>query len=207
MWRKGQVEMISVVLISGIIISLVGFAYMFGMPLIEKRSTITQYGSAVKFMEDLDKKIVEMARSCTTQKGCDEKLTAPLSGQIRVDQKANSITYEFPVSQPLLTKDVIMLNTINPGEFTPYGETPGKLTMEGYSVPGAGYRLKFVLHYRELYNEEQKKSYKISLAPESPQAANGTSTINFYYAGTTRIQDAGYSQYDLLASNITMNIL
>lgn len=206
MSRKGQVEMVSLVLISGIIISLVGFAYMFGMPLIEKRSTITQYDSAVKFMEDLDRKIVEMARSCTTQKGCDEKVTAPLTGQIMLDQKANSITYELPISQPLLTKDRIMINTINPGEFAPYGETPGVLTMEGFTAAG-GHRLRFVLHYRELYNEDQKKSYRISLASETPQGANGTSTVGFYYSGTARLPDAGYSQYELLVSNITMNIL
>lgn len=205
--RKAQVQVVSLVLVSGIIISLIGFAYMFGMPLIEKRSTITQYVSAVKFMEDLDRKIVDIARTCREVGGCEDRIEAPIRGLIYLNASTNSITYEFPISQPLVTRDKILINTINPDtRYAAYGETPGVITMEGVSE-GSVYRLRFNLLYRELYNDDQEKSYKINLTA-SERGDSGTTSLIIFYNGFQEVPGGSlYRGYDLVYSKIGMNIL
>ncbi|NIO20398.1 MAG: hypothetical protein GTN76_06565 [Candidatus Aenigmarchaeota archaeon] len=197
--RIGQTQAVTLVLISGIVIALAGAAYMWGKPMIEKRTTITQFTSAVRFMEDLDKKIVEVARSCVTPGACEESLTLPISGFISVDPTNNTITYEFVVTQPLITEGEIPINTGNIGEVAAYGETPGVIKMTG-DRSGSVYKLKFTLHYRELYNEKQARGYKIKLEGSS----TGTSRILITYSGSETQSNQGWYGGDLILSKMAV---
>jgi len=199
--RSAQTQAITL-LISGIVIALAGAAYMWGKPMIEKRSTITQFTSAVRFMDDLDKKIVEIARSCSTPEACEESISLPIKGLVGVDAVNNTMTYEFVITQPLLTEDEIPINTGNTGEVAAYGETPGVIRMKGEKT-GSIYKLRFTLHYRELYNERQGRGYKIKLQG----GGSGTSKIMITYSGSETLTGQGWYGGDLIISKMDIQVV
>ena len=203
--RKAQTEAITLVLISGIIIALVGVAYMWGRPMIEKRSVVTQFTSAVKFMEDLDSKIVGMAGSCSFEGACEDSLVLPVPGLITLDEAANTITYRFHVNQPLITKGEVLFNTIDNSTVARYGETPGVLSLTGNSTQGGLYELIFTLRYRELDSDEPWRGYKIQLVKSGK--ASGSSRISFSYGGSDTMQEAARNNGDLILSKIEVQAL
>ncbi|MEM5871779.1 MAG: hypothetical protein QW051_02820 [Candidatus Aenigmatarchaeota archaeon] len=197
--KKAQTEAIALVLIAGIIISLASAAYMWGKPMIEKRSVITQFSSALRFMEELDKKIVSIAGSCSSIGSCEDTLTLPVNGLISVDDANNRIVYEFVVSQPLLTKGEIFFNTGDNSSVARYGETPSIISLKGEKKDGQ-YMLIFYLRYRELDSYEPWKGYIIQLNSEGKKT--GTNKIMISYDGSETKTSGAHHKGDLLVSKI-----
>jgi hypothetical protein len=75
---KGQ-ETISVILITGILLGLVGSVYLWGVPLIEKNTDISVLENAEEFMNNLDAKIKNVATH-----GGREQIEIPL-GRVYFD--------------------------------------------------------------------------------------------------------------------------
>ncbi|MCK5023111.1 MAG: hypothetical protein KAS04_02985 [Candidatus Aenigmarchaeota archaeon] len=119
--RKAQTQAITLVLITGIVISLVGFAYSWGKPMIDKRSVVADFTIAVRFMEDLDEKIVDMAGTCSYGGTCEDVLELPVPGLISLDEETNTIIYQFAVSEPLIMGGEIVFNTLDEGDVARYG--------------------------------------------------------------------------------------
>jgi len=205
--RKAQTEAITLVLISGIVIALVGFAYTWGRPMIDKRSTVSQFTSAVKFMEDLDKKIVGMAGSCSFEGACEETLVLPVAGVIAIDEANNTIIYTVQVTQPLITKGEVLFNTADNASVARYGETPGVISLRGESQPGQQiiYNLVFSLRYRELDSDEPWRGYKIQLL--ETQKKSGNNKIIFSYSGPETQQGQARNNGDLIVSKIKVQPL
>jgi hypothetical protein len=197
---KAQTEAITLVLISGIVISLVGFAYAWGKPMIEKRSTLTQFTSAIRFMEELDNSIVGMAGTCSSAGSCEETLTLPVQGMITINETKNTISYTFFVNQPLLTRGEIFFNTADNGTVARYGETPGVISMIGSRYPSGVYELTFMSRYRELDSEEPWRGYLIKLVKSGKES--GTTKILISYDGTETQANAAYNHGDLVLSKI-----
>jgi len=202
--KKAQTQAITLVLISGIVISLAGTAYLWGKPLIEKRSTLTQFSSAVKFMKDLDKSIVDMAGTCSSRGACEEGFTLPVPGTMRLDTDTNSLIYEFQVAQPLATEDEIPLNTGNLGEIARYGETPGVLTLQGTKEEGIN-TLKFVLRYRELDNDQIFRGYRIEFKKSGK--LSGNDRLNIRYDGSETRSGAAANSGNLIVSKMIITFL
>jgi len=202
---KGQVSVISIVIVAFLVVSLIGASYMFAGPMVEKQSTISQHGSAGKFMLDLDKAIVDIARTCTTKDGCEERIRIPVPGSLGVDETANSIVYLIDSSQPLLTKAPVYLTPGNIDEIANYGEVqnPGYITMEGLQENRQN-KLKYVLHYRSLYNAEQGKTFNITLVGANEQ---GSDTVILTYMGTETTIGGGHQTSDLVNSKVNVQIL
>jgi hypothetical protein len=203
--NKAQTEVITLILISGIIISLTGFAYSWGKPVIEKRSVVTQFTSAVRFMEDLDARIVSMAGTCSSEGACEETLELPVPGLIVLDQAGNSIVYSFSVSQPLITRGEIVFNTADNATVARYGETPGVVSMRGES--GGGFHtLTFTLRYRELDSDEPWRGYKIQLLNQSG-TLSGSGKIIISYGGPETRAGRANNGGDLVLSKIRVQPL
>ncbi len=203
--NKAQTEAVTLVLISGIVISLVTFAWTWGQPMIQKRSTITQFTSAVLFMGDLDRKIVDMAGTCTSQGACEQMLEFPVPGMLTLDEAGNTIVYTIRVDQPLITKGEIFFNTADNGTVARYGETPGVLSMRGETLQ-AGYNLVFMLRYRELDSNEPWKGYRIQLLNQSGRLA-GSGRISISYGGTETRSGQAANGGDLVLSKIRVQPL
>ncbi|MCD6591315.1 MAG: hypothetical protein J7K72_05075 [Candidatus Aenigmarchaeota archaeon] len=198
---KAQTQAVTMIMITGVIIALVGAAYMWGKPMIDKRTTLTQFLSATRFMQTLDKKIVEMAGTCTTPGACRETLNLPIGGIIRLDEENNSIIYEFRVPQPMITRDKVLLNTIDNGTVARYGETPAVLSVLGYKPPGSNaYTLRFALRYRELDNDQINKGYKIILQKDGK--ASGNSKVLITYMGSAVENKGAANKGDLVITKI-----
>ncbi len=60
---KGAAEALSAILVTGILISVVGSVYFWGLPLIQKNKDIATLESAEKFMLNLDNKIKSISNS------------------------------------------------------------------------------------------------------------------------------------------------
>lgn len=198
--RKAQVQTITLVLIGGIIISLVGIAYTWGKPMIDKRSVMSQFTSGRKFMEDLNGKIVDIAGTCSFEGGCGETLKLPFPGALSIDEGNNSITYELMVSEPLLTDEEILINTGNPGEHVHYGETPGVISLKGDREGSGLYTLRYELHYRELSRHDPARGYVIELAKDG--TGKGTNGISVSYGRTETRSGEAHNGGDLVVSTI-----
>jgi len=163
---KAQTQVISVVLLTGIIISLVGTAYMWGKPLIEKRTTLTEFSSAMDFILELDKRITDLANSGSGSFYVDiPKGILRVVGYNENDPDNNSIIYEIPVSQPIAyNASTILLKTSSYDMIGMYGEAePRIITLNVISNDDGGYTLRFKIYYREL--DTQTAGYQIALNP------------------------------------------
>jgi hypothetical protein len=194
---KGQVSVISIILISGIVIALVGAAYMWGVPLIEKRSVMTEFQTAQNFMLGLNDRIVGMANSGAGR----ESLNLP-SGLIRVipysssDPDNNSIILELGVNQPMVFnqtpvylggatfEDVI-------SEAGTYGvSSPGVVSMTSVKDP-TGYIIRIKLHFRELDTKTvPQRGYKVLLETPTTSMETGTSAAAISFVKTETQQNA-----------------
>jgi len=197
---KAQTEAITLVLVSGIVISLVGVAYMWGKPMIDKRSVLTQFTAATRFMEELDSKIVTIAGTCSSAGGCEETLDFPVPGLISLNETSNTITYTIYVNQPLITGGEVLFNTADNGTVARYGETPGVISLKGRRQESGLYSLVFSVRYRELDSTEPWKGYKIKLLKSGK--SDGNTKILLSYDGTETQTGAAYNNGDLVVSKI-----
>ncbi len=206
--KRGQVSVISVVIIAFLVVSLVGGSYMFARPMIEKQGTLSQHASAAKFMADVDNAIVDIARSCVTEGGCEEKRTIPVDGSLVLDEGSNSLVYTVYSQQPLITEGKVILTPGNTDEVAEYGEVqnPGYILMEGISTGGQN-MVKYTLHYRSLYNEDQGKTYNITLEPAGSGREQGANTLMLNYGGTTTQVGTGPYSSDYVNSKVMVKIL
>ncbi|RLJ10366.1 MAG: hypothetical protein DRP15_00170 [Candidatus Aenigmatarchaeota archaeon] len=177
---KAQIQPISMVLVAGIVIAIIGTSLIWGIPLIEKRTTLADFSLAQSFILELDKKITEIA---STGSG-SYTLHIP-TGYLRVipygsnDPDNNSIILELVVKQPLILNGTIPIKTTSLVENETYGEAePRIITLTAESSGTGETRLKFKLHYRELDTTTLPlRGYKIAL--ESPLETTGDISITF----------------------------
>jgi hypothetical protein len=163
---KGQSSLISVVIIAGIVVSLVGASYMWAVPLIEKRSTIADYIMIENFMINLNDKIVEIANT-----GSGEATLSIPSGKVHafgygiIGKENNTLRLDFFVDRPLIGSDAsVPIDTSSLDYIGEYGMTePRIMTL---SAPEAGdlTHLYIDMRYREL-RSAKPQGYVISLCP------------------------------------------
>ncbi len=181
---KAQTQVITIVLISGIVISLLGTAYMWGIPLITKRTSITEFLSAEDFVVKLDQKIIDISAS----ESGETTLDMP-DGLIRVysydalDPLNNSLIFEFVTDQPLSTTNSnVILKTSILGDNATYGEAEPRIMSMSTGSYATGSKISLRLRYRELDTTTQPfRGYQISLVAGS---ISGTEQVILSYAGT-----------------------
>ena len=180
--RKAQVQAISLLLITGIVLSLAGAAYFWGKPIIEKRSTITDIATAESFMLQLNDIIIDVARN----KG-EKSLNIPslASASLFVNESENGIAFRFLSNQPMLTIDdksvpvPIQSKHIEPNGT--YGESPRVITLESRAYETA-FLMVIKLIYRELHTKAvPKMGYKIVMVSAGK---TGNSKVSVSYDGT-----------------------
>lgn len=81
---KGQQEAVSVVLITGILIGVVGSVYFWGLPLIQKNKDITVLKDSERFMGSLDDKIKSVANN-----GGRDQILIDVPGILVFDPQSN----------------------------------------------------------------------------------------------------------------------
>jgi len=189
---KGQVDIVSIIIITGVIIALIGTVYSWSVPLVNKGQADTIFRTATSFVRSLDSEVTRVANS-----GGEVSLDInPPGGLVRVipagspDPLENTIIFELPVSQPLAfdTADTYI------SEVT-FAETSGGTGTFGSSSPGiikfrvvplgSQWKAVYEIHYRTLEDKNTNKEYKITLNQGGEGVASGRSRINLRLEGTT----------------------
>lgn len=206
---KAQVQPITMIIIVGISVGLVGFAYGFGMPLIEKGSTISDYDLVLDFIKRLDSKIISVANSMAGEESIDiPKGLVTIIPHDAEDPDNNTIILEFVVPQPLVVDGDIYLDTRILGEVATYGfAEPRTIQLSGEWLETRRNILKLRLHYRELDTDvEPERGYKIML---NALTNTGTRRIVISFDSTKpqnpeRIVDGAKNGGELIATHINI---
>jgi hypothetical protein len=183
--RRGQVETISIILIAGIIISLAGAAYFWGKPAIEKRSTLADIANAKGFIVQLDKDIVEVAKSGGTRTVSIPKISG---SSISIDGAANEILFRFVTTQAMLDmgeegEGEVPVETSDWTDPGPYGGSPRVITLEA-KKEGQQYLMTLRLKYRELNTQDgtTPTGYKIVLEDGGSSAQGSPGAVSVFFS-------------------------
>jgi len=201
---KAQVNTLSIVLIAGIVVAMIAIAYAWGMPLIQKRTTITEFSTAQNFILSLDSKITDIANS-----GSGEFILDIPSGFVNVygygdgNPDNNSVVLEFVTDQPMITNaSNVLLKTNSFGEVGVYGESePRIITMSNEVSAASKNKMKLKLHYREL--DSETKGYKIAL---NPITRSGDIRIKGSFDRNVVQPNNASNQGDLVLTYITLEV-
>ena len=165
---RAQSNVISIVIIAGIIVALVGAAYVWAVPLIEKGVTVTDYDVIERFVLDTDKEIVKIANTGSgvlkleIPKGSMTLNPYSFSGNVN-----NTLTLDFVVSQPIVMEGgSIPVETGNLEYVGEYGTTEPRIMMLNRYPDTDKVHLNMTVFYREM-RSDSPKGYIIALCPVS----------------------------------------
>ncbi|MBM3304223.1 MAG: hypothetical protein FJY76_03925 [Candidatus Aenigmarchaeota archaeon] len=199
----GQTEAVSLVLISGIVVSLVGAAYFWGMPLIEKRAASTDFTSASNLITDINKKILSLANAGGGKAEIELSKPVTLVPAEAQDNNNNSLIVTYGVRQPIIYPSAeggtLYLGATNFGDASEsigvFGQSsPGVITVRQNVMPeGNYYILSTKLWYRQLRTSgAQVKSYVIKLCGDTDitdcnKQSSGTGKLILSFKSTETI--------------------
>lgn len=164
---KGQQQVITIIMLSGILIGVVSSVYFWGIPLIQKNRDVSVQESSETFMKNLNEKIKDVANI-----GGKEEIRIPIDGTIVFNATDQSLIFEIKTDGsiyaanaifPLEGKDCVLAE----GEWGQ--DEPESLCVYSRTLDSK-YIIQYILKYRTLSVEEvglEKKSYKIELSGES----------------------------------------
>ena len=181
--RRGQVETISIILVAGIIISLAGAAYFWGKPAIEKRSTLADIANAKAFVVQLDKDIVEVAKSGGTRTVSIPKIAG---SSLSVNTTGNEILFRFVTAQAMLDMQdgtgVVPVETFDEEAVGRYGGSPRIITLEAQKT-GQQYLMILRLKYRELNTKDPTapRGYQIVLEDGGSASEGSPGAVSVFF--------------------------
>ena len=102
--KKGQVEPLTAVMITGLIIGSVGTVYVWGTPLLEKREAETEMVGVENNLIELQNTMIDVENS---GQGSTERVTMdlPEDAELNIDTTTNSITVQDTTSEPIYAED------------------------------------------------------------------------------------------------------
>ena len=168
--RSGQVQPISIIIMTGIVVALVGVAYFWGVPLIQKRSSMSEFSNMERFISEVEHSITELARAGAGEVSLDVtdaliKLKPYDSGNGN-----NSLILEFVLEQPIIFPNTTFYlgatsfeDINNTGV---YGESSPSIVTLTESELGIMFKMDAEIIYRELLRSSApKRGYIIALCP------------------------------------------
>jgi len=205
-----QSNVISLVIIAGMVIAFAGAAYVWAVPLIEKRASVTEYDTVERFMLELNDKIVSIANTGSgtaalkIPKGNLNLKPYNFAGDVN-----NTLTLDFYVSQPLIVEGgSVPLKTSTLDYIGEYGNAEPRTILMS-RIPDTGkIHLNVTMRYREL-RSNVPKGYVIALCPVTDlegcqNEISGRNSIKVSYGGTfvvpRNIEDGG----ELLITKISI---
>lgn len=184
--RKGQSQIVSAVLITGILTMAVAVAYLWGVPLLQKSRDRSMIESTVSNLKELNSMIEKSA-----DRDVKNNLKFPLNdGTMKLNTSGNTITYQVYTKNAYVnTKNWTVINgesAIGVEEITNRSGA-GRLGRDNYGVfiaraekLGNEYLTTFKLVYRELIESGSDRGYRIDLTKGrrgKNETSGGTATI------------------------------
>ncbi len=186
---KAQVQAVSMVLITGIILALAGAAYFWGRPMIEKRATMTDISTAESFMLELDRQITETSRSGGTKAVNIPRIPG---ASVKVNGSGNEILFRFISSQPMLgageEKASVPVETYDLDPVGPYGGSPRIIILESEPIDNSQFLMTLRLRYRPLETSgDSPKGYRIEIVDGGMNNMGAPSRVAVSYLGTATV--------------------
>ncbi len=208
--RKAVVSPISLVLIVAIVLALIAAAYIWGLPLIEKRVSLANYVTAENFVKRLDKAITDMVSAG----GGKQELPIPMGSVLAVPYDStspenNSITLDFILPQPLaLDRSTIYLGSVSfmdiDKEVGVYGQSRAGLMWLRTEKFMDDHRYRIALRYRELETTSApEKGYKIALRAGK---ASGSTSVMVSFGQTEVLAGKAANGGDLTVTYVDINV-
>jgi|GEM_PF-778457 len=181
--RSGQVQPISIVIMAGIVVALVGVSYFWGVPLIQKRSSMSEFSNMERFIADLESSITDLARTGAGQASLEIN-----DANIRLmpydsGNGQNSLLIGFVLDQPLLFPNTTLyLGATSFEDINGTGvygvSSPSIVTLKESGL-GNQYEIDTEVIYRELIRyDTPKRGYIIALCPARDADCDSTITGN-----------------------------
>ncbi|MFH1623110.1 MAG: hypothetical protein ABIA12_01165 [Candidatus Aenigmatarchaeota archaeon] len=193
---KAVSEIISMVLIVMIGMSLVGTAYMWGMPMITKRQDSATSDRAYSYFNRDNSNSLARKLESVAKNGGQETFVADVDGTWSVHEHSlsgeenNSLEFEtFSKVSNIAVSTAT--NGIGWVALTPGGSCPPRKGLVGFDPSyvvcakavqlGEGFRIVYRIWFRELYNTAGTKGYKVSLLKHESGQLSGTGrTVRVY---------------------------
>ena len=207
LWNKGQTQPITLILITTLLISLLSAAYIWGVPIIQKRTTLSDFNSGANFLDALNERIIGVSNA-----GGRQSLEVP-AGSLRVvpydaiDPDNNSVILEIIADQPMLVLgQEVPLRTGSLVEIGTFGiNEPRIITIKEERLTSQ-YKITFRMHYRELDSVGvQRKGFKIALKTAGTGA--GTEKVTASFDRNIVQPSAAYNGGDLTLSLVNVDIV
>jgi hypothetical protein len=155
---KGQ-EVLSVILISGILIGVVGSVYFWGVPLIQKNKDISTLEGSEDFMRNLNTKIKNVANA-----GGRDQLVINVPGLVKFDGSVvelitdtEGIIYaanaEIPLGRNACTSTTGVFGV----------DEPETLCVKSTKISEQAFRTDYTLKYITLQSTDVQRDYQITL--------------------------------------------
>jgi hypothetical protein len=202
---KAQTQAISVILFTVMILSLVAAVYIWGIPMIEKRTTMAEFQSSLDFILDLDKRITNIVNSGSGSSNVDIR-----TGAITViphdenDPDNNTIIYETTISQPIAyNASTLLVKTESADPLGVYGESEPRIISMHITSSGDMYVLRFKIKYREL--DSQNRGFKIAINSAGP--VSGSKSISISYDRRDTIPNGAANRGDLILNRVSITVV
>lgn len=177
--RIGQSQVVTAVLLGGILVVGISSAYTWGIPLLEKNQDANTLEDTLSSFETLSGEIESVAR-----RGDSSQVTFTVEdGILQINPENNSIEYAITTRAAYVsTSGWVSLNDNNMRGLLE-GEYPGQYGVQGQDVPGViiarardtteGYRTTYKLKFREMRDVDAGENYQIDLQGDGNLGASG----------------------------------
>ncbi|QQG39592.1 MAG: hypothetical protein HYS81_04415 [Candidatus Aenigmatarchaeota archaeon] len=197
---KGQSQLVTAVLLTGILIVLVSAAYFWGVPLIEKQKDTVTMNNMERLMKDMDEKIERVAAS-----GGRERIeNVDVPGELRLADNGynDEVSVSFKTTgQIIATGSDIYLSGDN-RTVVPITSNAGALKAFSEAIDG-GFSVELTLAYRETVAGSVGNLINLKTSGRDV-VGQGTHDITIVHEGVDTIKGGGSDGRDLNVVNIVL---
>lgn len=188
-FRKAQVEIISLVLVTGIAVTAIGVAMVWGIPLIQKSQVGPQLTAAENLLTNIENEIKEVA-----QIGGQRSVQLSIAGRLEIMQDDNSVSYDITTKWANVASDWVPMNDMNlagvlgtsqNGSLGILGENSAGVIAARAVSSGTEWATTYKLVYRPLI-DESKKCYLVRLIASGNTVATAGAPYLKIVGGTTK---------------------
>jgi len=192
---KGQQQIVSVVIIIGLIIGATATVLPWANTMIQKKKDMKSLDDVYYFFQNMDETIRTIAKN-----GGEESLSLETPGILIISPENNTISFNFESKVSNIAEgDWIPLNTPNLNETGTLGlDTPsvifGKAEKQDNII-----KIWYKLWYRELKDPSTGQLYKISLnTTDGKEKSTTTGYIRIQKIGTTTSEDLTITKINII---------
>lgn len=199
---KGQQEVLSIVLISGILIGVVGSVYFWGVPLIQKNKDVAVLENSEDFMNSLNTRIKFIANN-----GGRDQLVINVPGTLRFDPIAGTIELTVLTEGTIYAKDAeipLGRNSQCSASQGAFGiDEPETLCVKSAQIGEKNFRTTYTLKYVKLVNNNILRDFQIELTGNA-NSGGEQNFVAFENLGTTQSASNGRA---LIKTLVAINVV